>query len=40
MFGKGKKITHYVMGAYTFDAKPPFAINAMSKDELKEFYKE
>lgn len=36
----GKKITHYVMGAYTFDSKPPFAITAVSPEPIvaKDFY--
>ena len=37
---KGKKISHYVIGAYTFDATPPFAINAISPEPIvsKDFY--
>ena len=36
----GKKVTHYVMGAYTFDAKPPFAIKSVSPEPIvaKHFY--
>ena len=36
----GRKISHYVIGAYTFDAKPPFAINAVSPQPIvsKDFY--
>jgi predicted GH43/DUF377 family glycosyl hydrolase len=36
----GKKITHYVMGAYTFDAEPPFALRAVSPEPIvaKDFY--
>ncbi len=36
----GKKITHYVMGAYTFDAHPPFALRSVSPEPIiaKNFY--
>ncbi|MGE0670155.1 MAG: hypothetical protein AB7O89_04400 [Parachlamydiales bacterium] len=36
----GKVIQHYFMGAYTFSAKPPFAITRMSKEPIigKKFY--
>jgi predicted GH43/DUF377 family glycosyl hydrolase len=36
----GKKITHYVMGAYTFESKPPFALLAVSPEPIvaKDFY--
>jgi predicted GH43/DUF377 family glycosyl hydrolase len=36
----GKKIAHYTIGAYTFDAHPPFAITAVSPEPLvsKDFY--
>jgi predicted GH43/DUF377 family glycosyl hydrolase len=36
----GQKITHYVMGAYTFDARPPFALQAVSPEPIvaKDFY--
>lgn len=36
----GKKITHYVMGAYTFESKPPFALLAVSSEPIvaKDFY--
>ncbi len=36
----GKKITHYVMGAYTFDSKPPFALISASPEPIvaKDFY--
>jgi predicted GH43/DUF377 family glycosyl hydrolase len=30
----GKKISHYVMGAYTFQAHPPFAITAISPEPI------
>lgn len=30
----GKKITHYVMGAYTFDARPPFSLIAASPEPI------
>lgn len=30
LHSKGKKITHYFMGAYTFEARPPFALTAIS----------
>jgi predicted GH43/DUF377 family glycosyl hydrolase len=37
---QGKKIQHYVMGAYTFEADPPFAITSISKEPIvgKNFY--
>jgi predicted GH43/DUF377 family glycosyl hydrolase len=31
---KGKKITHYFMGAYTFAPEPPFAITAISSKPI------
>ena len=31
---EGRKITHYIMGAYTFEAKPPFALIATSSDPI------
>lgn len=31
---KNKKITHYVMGAYTFESKPPFALIAASPEPI------
>ncbi len=36
----GKKITHYVMGAYTFESKPPFALLAATSEPIvaKDFY--
>ena len=36
----GKIIAHYVMGAYTFQAEPPFAITAISPQPIaaKDFY--
>lgn len=36
----GKKISHYVMGAYTFDSKPPFSLLAVSPEPIvaKDFY--
>lgn len=36
----GKKISHYVMGAYTFEAHPPFSITAISPHPIvaKDFY--
>lgn len=36
----GKKITHYVMGAYTFESKPPFSLIAVSPEPIvaKDFY--
>jgi len=36
----GKKITHYFMGAYTFDQNPPFAITSVSETPIigKNFY--
>src|SRR5581483_2827196 len=36
----GKRITHYVMGAYTFEAKPPFKILSVSPEPIvaKDFY--
>lgn len=36
----GKKIPHYVMGAYTFDAQLPFAITRISKEPIigRSFY--
>lgn len=36
----GKVIQHYFMGAYTFSAKPPFAITRISKEPIigKKFY--
>jgi predicted GH43/DUF377 family glycosyl hydrolase len=30
----GKKISHYFIGAYTFEAKPPFAITAISPEPI------
>lgn len=40
MQSNGKKITHYLMGAYTFDAHPPFAIRSISPQPIvtKTFY--
>jgi predicted GH43/DUF377 family glycosyl hydrolase len=37
----GKKTCHYVMGAYTFEARPPFTITAISPDPIvvKNFYR-
>jgi predicted GH43/DUF377 family glycosyl hydrolase len=37
---KGKKITHYFMGAYTFAPEPPFALTAISSKPIigKGFY--
>ena len=37
---KGKKITHYFMGAYTFASQPPFALRAISPQPIigKGFY--
>jgi predicted GH43/DUF377 family glycosyl hydrolase len=37
----GRKMTHYFMGAYTFQAKPPFAITAISPEPIigKDFYR-
>lgn len=37
----GKKISHYVMGAYTFETHPPFALTAISPEPIvaKEFYR-
>lgn len=37
----GRKISHYVMGAYTFQAHPPFAITAMSPEPIvaENFYR-
>jgi len=37
---KGKNITHYFMGAYTFSSKPPFAITKISPNPIigKDFY--
>jgi predicted GH43/DUF377 family glycosyl hydrolase len=37
----GKKITHYVMGAYLFDSHPPFTIRAISPSPIvaKDFYR-
>jgi len=39
-YSKGKKIPHYVMGAYRFSAKPPFAITHISPYPIidKTFY--
>jgi len=36
----GKKISHYVMGAYTFEATPPFALISASPEPIvaKDFY--
>ncbi len=36
----GKPMTHYFMGAYTFDAKPPFAVSHISPEPIigKDFY--
>ncbi|MBN2478683.1 MAG: hypothetical protein JXA94_00480 [Parachlamydiales bacterium] len=33
-FGKNKKKKHYVMGAYTFQAHPPYKITKVSKDPI------
>lgn len=40
MQSSGKKITHYFMGAYTFESSPPFAITSMSDKPIigKNFY--
>ncbi len=37
---EGKVVPHYFMGAYTFEAQPPFAVTAVSPSPLigKEFY--
>ncbi len=37
----GKEIAHYVMGAYTFEAHPPFAITSISPEPLvaESFYR-
>jgi len=37
---KGRKVPHYVMGAYTFSAEPPFAITRISQEPIvgKGFY--
>ncbi|MBS0604492.1 MAG: hypothetical protein JSS60_05575 [Verrucomicrobia bacterium] len=37
----GKKISHYVMGAYTFDSKPPFSLIAVSPEPIvaHDFYR-
>jgi predicted GH43/DUF377 family glycosyl hydrolase len=36
----GRRVSHYVMGAYTFQAHPPFAITAISPEPIvaKNFY--
>jgi len=37
---EGKMISHYFMGAYTFDARPPFALTRISPEPIigEEFY--
>lgn len=37
---QGKKISHYVMGAYTFSSRPPFSITRISPEPIvgKNFY--
>jgi predicted GH43/DUF377 family glycosyl hydrolase len=37
----GKKISHYFVGAYTFEAQPPFSITAMSPEPIvsENFYR-
>ncbi len=40
LHSEGEKMTHYFMGAYTFDLDPPFAITSMSPEPIvsKNFY--
>lgn len=40
VYSEGQALLHYVMGAYTFNPKPPFAITKMSSCPIraKEFY--